>query len=297
LRLLCIVPGAIGDFILILPAIAWLRSHLRPVWLELWVSRVNLQLAQRLSYVDWAVALTDTGIDKYPIAENCLNRMKTFERIISWWGTGNSDFVDRIKRAHNLIDFLPALPENSTKHVTEFRRIQLEGLFGLLRGFIPAPKIDWTQEEERFAHEFLADKPKLSRLVIHPGASGQSKRWSFKKFADLADRLASNSKTHLILLEGPLDEVTVNKVAAAVRNSTLLDKIKIENLSRLAAVLNRCDVYVGNDSGITHLAAAVGIFTVAIFLNSNPQVWAPRGPQVCFLRRPRVDEVLSSIHY
>ena len=94
-----------------------------------------------------------------------------------------------------------------------------------------------------------------------------------------------------------MDEVTVNKVAAAVRNSTLLDKIKIENLSRLAAVLNRCDVYVGNDSGITHLAAAVGIFTVAIFLNSNPQVWAPRGPQVCFLRRPRVDEVLSSIHY
>ena len=68
------------------------------------MSRVNLQLAQRLSYVDWAVALTDTGIDKYPIAENCRNRMKTFERIISWWGTGNSDFVDRIKRAHNLIE-------------------------------------------------------------------------------------------------------------------------------------------------------------------------------------------------
>lgn len=280
-----------------LPAIFWLRSHLKPAWLELWVSRVNLQLAQRLSYVDCAVALTDTGIDKYPIAESCLNRMKTFERIISWWGTGNSDFVDRIKRVHSPVDFLPALPENSTEHVTEFRRAQLERLFGFLRGFVSTPTIDWTQEEDQFAHDFLADKAKISRLVIHPGASGESKRWSSKKFANLADRLANNSKTHLILLEGPLDEVTATEVAAAVSDSTLLDRIKIEDLSRLAAVLNRCDVYVGNDSGITHLAAAVGILTVAIFSNSNPQVWAPRGPQVCLLRRPAVEEVLSSIHY
>jgi len=56
------------------------------------------------------------------------------------------------------------------------------------------------------------------------------------------------------------------------------------DLAQLAALIARCAVYVGNDSGVTHLAAAVGTPTIAIFGPSNEQRWAPRGPRVLILR-------------
>ena len=55
-------------------------------------------------------------------------------------------------------------------------------------------------------------------------------------------------------------------------------------------------LYIGNDSGIAHLAAAVGTPVIAIFLASDPRVWAPRGLNVTVLERPSVDDVLAAAH-
>ncbi len=298
MRLLSVIPGAIGDFILTLPSIAWLRSRFKPVWLELWVARVNLELAQSISYIDQAEALEDTGIESYPTGERCLQHMQAFDRILSWWGTGNPDFVDRVKRIHNQVDFLRALPQDSGLHMTEFRRAQLNHLFGCLEGFSAAPRIHWTEDEDRFARDFWAQRPGPPRAVIHPGASGQRKRWPAKQFAELARRLARTQNMPLFLLEGPLDRVAVNEVrAAAAEDSIRLNGMRVENLSRLAAVLSRCQLYIGNDSGITHLAAALGIHTVALFLDTDPRVWAPRGLHVRLLTQPTVKDVLSSVEH
>ena len=294
MRLLSIIPGAIGDFVLTLPAVAWLRSRLRPDWLELWVSRVNLPLARSLGYADGALALQDTGIESYPPAQRCLRRMQTFDRILSWWGSGNPEFVDRVRAIHPQVDFLRALPREADLHMVEFRRAQLNRIFESTPGFPATPQIHWTEDEDRFAGEFWAARPGNLRVAVHPSASGARKRWPAQKFARLGRSLSRDPNRRLLLLEGPLDSDVVNEVRAGLaEDSPRWEPVRIQNLARLAAVLSRCQLYIGNDSGITHLAAALGVRTIALFLETDPRVWAPRGPRVQLLRRPSLEQVLS----
>ena len=294
MRLLSIIPGAIGDFVLTLPAVAWLRSRLRPDWLELWVSRVNLPLARSLGYADGALALQDTGIESYPPAQRCLRRMQTFDRILSWWGSGNPEFVDRVRAIHPQVDFLRALPREADLHMVEFRRAQLNRIFESTPGFPATPQIHWTEDQDRFAGEFWTARPGNLRVAVHPGASGARKRWPAQKFARLGRSLSRDPNRRLLLLEGPLDSDVVNEVRAGLaEDSPRWEPVRIQNLARLAAVLSRCQLYIGNDSGITHLAAALGVRTIALFLETDPRVWAPRGPRVQLLRRPSLEQVLS----
>lgn len=296
MRLLSIIPGAIGDFVLTLPAVAWLQSHLHPDRLELWVARVNLPLARSLGCSDTAMALQDTGIESYPPRQACLRRMRTFDRIISWWGSGNPEFVDRIRAIHPGVDFLRALPREPGLHMIEFRRAQLNRIFGSTPGFAAIPRARWTEDEDRFAESFWAARPGNPRVAIHPGASGKPKRWPARHFAGVARSLARDPNCRLLLLEGPLDSEAVNEVRAGPsEDSARWETVRIENLGRLAAVLSRCHLYIGNDSGITHLAAALGVRTIALFLETDPRVWAPRGPRVQLLRRPNVEQVISII--
>ena len=71
-------------------------------------------------------------------------------------------------------------------------------------------------------------------------------------------------------------------------------RFKMDDLYQLACWIATARVYIGNDSGIAHLAAAVGTPVVAIFLASDPRVWAPRGAHVTVLERPSVAEVVAA---
>ena len=298
MHLLSIIPGAIGDFVLTLPAVAWLQSRLHPERMELWVARGNLPLARSLGYVDAAEALQDTGIESYPPRQECLRRLRTFDRIISWWGSGNPEFVNRIRAIHPRVDFLRALPRQSGLHMIEFRRAQLDRIFGSTPGFSATPRIHWTGEEDRFAERFWAARPGNPGVAIHPGASGPRKRWPAPHFAEVGRSLARDPNGRLLLLEGPLDSETVKEVRAGLaEDSARWETVSIEDLSRLAAVLSRCRLYIGNDSGITHLSAALGVRTIALFLDTAPRVWAPRGPRVEILHRPGLEQVLSTIRH
>jgi ADP-heptose:LPS heptosyltransferase len=110
--------------------------------------------------------------------------------------------------------------------------------------------------------------------VIHPFASSPAKRWPLDQFRAVAADLGSPIEW----LAGPEEQLD--------------DATRIDDLYELACHLSRARVYIGNDSGISHLAAAVGVPTVAIFLTTDPRIWAPRGAHVCVLERPSVEEVL-----
>jgi ADP-heptose:LPS heptosyltransferase len=100
--------------------------------------------------------------------------------------------------------------------------------------------------------------------AIHPFAGSPQKRWPFERFQELASRLSR--RLPVAWCAGPQDDL-----AGAVRFNDLYD---------FACWLASARVYIGNDSGPTHLAAAVGTPVVAIFGPSNPTVWAQRGPRV-----------------
>ncbi len=110
--------------------------------------------------------------------------------------------------------------------------------------------------------------------VIHPFASSPAKRWPLDHFRSVAASLDCPVEW----LAGP--------------EEPLEGAFRCDDLYDLACWLSRARVYIGNDSGISHLAAAVGVPTVAIFLTTNPGIWAPRGSHVRVLERPGIEQVV-----
>jgi heptosyltransferase III len=117
--------------------------------------------------------------------------------------------------------------------------------------------------------------PKQNFAVIHPFASSPQKRWPLEKFRAVAARLP-------ILVEW-----------CAGPEESLEGATRIDDLYDLACWLSTASIYIGNDSGIAHLAAAVGTPVVSIFLATDPSIWAPRGPHVTVLQNPTVDDVIQ----
>lgn len=112
--------------------------------------------------------------------------------------------------------------------------------------------------------------------VLHPFASGPKKTWPLANFRAVAAKL----------------DLPVQWCAGP--EEVLAGAVRIGDLYELGCWLATARLYIGNDSGIAHLAAAVGVPVVAIFLSTDPRVWAPRGAHVAVLRNPAVEEVCSS---
>jgi heptosyltransferase-3 len=118
--------------------------------------------------------------------------------------------------------------------------------------------------------------PREDFAVIHPFASSPSKRWPLENFRAIAKNLGIPVRW----CAGPEEE--------------LKGAVRFADLYQLACWLSRARVYIGNDSGISHLAAAVGTPVVTIFASTDPSVWAPRGSNVAVLKNPEIAEVLSA---
>ncbi len=114
-------------------------------------------------------------------------------------------------------------------------------------------------------------------IVLHPGSGSPSKNWPFDRFIELARRLADLGQAAWVL--GPAEEESGMSATLA---REIPDAARWRNLSvsELARRLAGSRLLVGNDSGVEHLAAAVGCPVVVLFGASDPAVWAPRGTSV-----------------
>lgn len=106
-----------------------------------------------------------------------------------------------------------------------------------------------------------------TRIIVHPFSASSKKNWPLAKFEDLAERLGAEFAVH--------------------RDGSPI----IEDLYALGCWLAHAKVFIGNDSGITHLAAAVGTPVVALFGPMDPAIWAPRTKQSVVIRRQPMDEI------
>jgi len=161
--------------------------------------------------------------------------------------------------------FLDALPNAAAKvHAADFFLQQAGG------AGVAVPRIDC---ERHAGGDFAA---------IHPFSGSARKNWPLDRFREVAARLPMPVRW----CAGP--------------EEAMEDAMRFENLYDLACWLARARVYIGNDSGITHLAAAVGTPVVAIFGPTDPAVWAPRGERVSVvsggcLDAISVDEVVEAV--
>ena len=138
------------------------------------------------------------------------------------------------------------------------------------------PRAAWFEA----ARAFLASAGIRDEFAaIHPGSGGRAKRWPAERFVELAARLGRP----VVWLLGPAESEEGRLRAMGRGIGVVAEGLP---LPTLAGLLASCQVYVGNDSGVSHLAAAVGAPTVALFGPTDPAVWAPRGPRVEILGGP-----------
>jgi ADP-heptose:LPS heptosyltransferase len=151
--------------------------------------------------------------------------------------------------------FLDALPPEGAKlHVTDFYLEQVRKLGECASDGIP--RIECGLNRQAASQDFA---------VIHPFSGSPRKNWPLAKFRALATQL---------------ERVMPVKWCAGEDDPPLPGAVRIHDLFELACWLAEARLYIGNDSGITHLAAAAGTPVLALFGPTDPTVWAPRGDNV-----------------
>jgi heptosyltransferase-3 len=141
------------------------------------------------------------------------------------------------------------------------------------------PPLTFTPEERRAARALAPPLPP-GFLAVHPGSGSPSKNWPTDRFAAVARDLAGDR--HWLLVLGPAEEKGATPLA------TLPGAVPVRCLPVrvLGALLAEAGLFVGNDSGVSHLAAAAGAPTLALFGPTDPATWSPVGPRVETLRSP-----------
>ena len=143
------------------------------------------------------------------------------------------------------------------------------------------PEIELRSEEIESADRFLAERgaDEGERFIgIHPGGGWPYKLWGTDRFSELAERLSERLGLNLLLFAGPEEENLAESVERRVKGKAI--KCVGLPLRTAAALMRRCSIYVGNDTGTTHLAAAVGVPTVALFGPTDHLRSSPYGERV-----------------
>ena len=173
-------------------------------------------------------------------------------------------------RARRLIAWDPAPPADGP-HSSAWLARALSPL-GIDASSEPPP-LAFTGAERRESETLVRGLPRAF-LAVHPGSGSPAKNWPAERFAEAARRLAGGQPW--LFVRGPAEEDwPVPRGAVDACNWPL---------RALAAVLSRASLFIGNDSGAAHLAAASGAPTLALFGPTDPALWAPVGRNVATLR-------------
>jgi len=159
----------------------------------------------------------------------------------------------------------------------------------------PSPKIWVDQTAENNAARLFAavgDKPVLA---FGPAANWYPKQWPIEHFIDLAKRLTANDgllpDAFIFIAAAPHERAMIEPLLKTIPAMRLIDACG-QDLLTVAACLKRCRLFVGNDSGLMHLSAAMGTKTLGLFGPGYEDIYRPWGPNGRFVRTPEKREIL-----
>lgn len=285
-RVIIFRPGAIGDTLLTFPALAALRRRVPNARITVVGNRPALEVGRRAGVLDEAIAFgADWVSDLFgdEATPRLKDRLAGFDLGIVWMHSRDAaaDLAARLGRAGVVRTFaaesFPRL--GAGRHLAD----HLVSTLGSL-GVEEKETSAFTLSLNGGAGPSVAGEgggAGRGLVVLHPGAGGRRKRWPADRFAAVARRLAAEGYG-VALTRGPADEDAVDAVYRAL-GSLGISVLADLPLSDLAANLARARLFVGNDSGITHLAAMLGAPTLALFGPYDPAYWAPRGRRVVVL--------------
>lgn len=278
-RCLVIHPGAVGDVLVALPAL----THLGALGFERTLAATPrlTALLEGAGPVEAVTSFDGLGLhrlfDDEP-SRAALDALRSWDAVVSWFGASDPAYRASLAGMGRPVVVARAAPPAGARIHASRHLVDTLRPLGPPPSAWPAARLTMDGEADRWATRWLAMRglEPGEAVVLHPGAGSPAKAWP--GFATLASRLRE-AGWPVVVSAGPADDAAVAPiVAGAGAGETRLARDL--PLRRLAALLAAARAYVGNDSGPTHLAAAVGCPTVALFGPTDPAVWAPFGAWV-----------------
>jgi heptosyltransferase III len=285
-RILIWHQGALGDLLLAGPALAALSRHYAGARItafghpERWgLLALSLPLDEIWDSGEarW-VHLFSEGDVPLPVRE----RLAGFQLALIFSPHPQAILQDRLRLAGiPAIHWLPSFPETEGEAVAD---LQARHLADLGLHYAPSPfRLKMGPDPEAELPELPGPGP---WMAVAPGSGSLRKNWPLAHYYEVSRALSWQYGLRVVWLAGPAEEELLPYLGPLAKAQ---GQILLANrpLARVARVLSHCRLYIGNDSGLTHLAAAVaGPEVLALFAPTDPRVWAPLGPRVRTLWAP-----------
>jgi heptosyltransferase-3 len=280
-KILVIRGGAIGDFILTLPAIAALRNQFPNAHLEVLGYPHIVQLAQAGGLVDrvqsiQARALAGFFARKGALDENLSEYFSEFDIIVSYLFDPDLIFQTNVKLCTSAQFIVgPHRPNEAEKtHATQVYLKPLERLAIFDADNFPRLHIGPRS----------LNSVGTSRLAVHPGSGSEKKNWPEKNWAELLRRLTESTQLDLLLVGGEAEGDLLQRLAAQLPPARIHVAQSLP-LAELAEQLQQCAAFIGHDSGVSHLAAALGLPGVILWGDTTEEIWRPPHETISVLKK------------
>ncbi len=262
-------PGALGDVLLAVPALRTLRAGSDAIVVAA-QPRIGALLVA-LGVADRALTFDALGLDALftdaPLAADApvARHVAPAARVVCWFGARDGHFAQRLRAIAP--DAVLAPPAGTTMPVWQ----HLLDTVGTRADRAPITVSPVLVDEGHDALRVAGWDGRARVVVVHPGAGGAAKRWPVEGFVDVVDGIDAT----LVVHEGPADTDAVHAFTERARRPAL--RLLDPPLPTLAGVLATAAAYLGNDSGVSHLAAAIGARAVVLFTEAA-RPWAPWSP-------------------
>jgi ADP-heptose:LPS heptosyltransferase len=295
---LVIFAGALGDLVVFAPTLRALARRHAGSSLELMardelarfaVGRIGVSRAHSIDRRELSALFTR----EHDAHREAARFWGSFDHIYSFFAADDSHFRDALTAANGggCLSFHPFHPAGDGHIANAY----LDSI-GESPGGASEPCLTALAEDLAAASRIL-DRFRLIAgefVLIHPGSGSAAKNWPARNFAALADALGESARGVLIVV-GPAEEHLHADLAVGGRAL-----VSSPPLATLAGLARLAGVYVGNDSGVSHLAAAAGAPSVVLFGPTDPARWCPQG-RVQVIRRESIesipcDEVLARVN-
>ncbi|MGY8688968.1 MAG: glycosyltransferase family 9 protein, partial [Verrucomicrobiales bacterium] len=291
-KILVIRGGAIGDFILTLPAIRLLAEELPQAELEVLGYEPIIVLARAGGYAKSTRSIEYGAMASFfaragKLDEQLCTYFASFDVVVSYLFDPDHFFRDNLKRAgvETLIECSHKVSNEGAPAAEQLAK-PLEELALFLDAERAPAKLEMSCEHLNAADTLLGVSGNV--IAVHPGSGSPFKNWELTRWRETMERLLEADPTLRFLVStGEAEEEAVTIFLKELQELALpVIRANRLPLPVLGAALAKCRLYLGHDSGISHLAAAVGTSSILLFGPTSSSIWAPPHEHVKVLEHP-----------
>jgi heptosyltransferase-3 len=287
-RILVIRGGAIGDFILTLPVLAALRRQFPQAHLEVLGYPHIAQLALAGGLADRVQPIEARGLAGFfarggNLEPDLMDYFSEFDLVVSYLYDPDEIFKTNVGRC--LVGQYitgPHRPAETEKiHATQVYLKPLERL--AIFDADPVPRLALGARLPGAAKQSEDGSTSDKILALHPGSGSEKKNWPEDRWAELIQQVMATTDWTLLLVGGEAEGERLSRLATSLPRARYSVAQSLP-LAELAGQLQSCSAFAGHDSGITHLAAAVGLPGVVLWADTLEEIWRPQGERLVVLK-------------